>query len=164
MNEEEKRRLIINRSGLVPTPHKLLASGLTLFFWGIWAYLCLPLLTVFAWVAGIHIVYSHFGVEEQIQELVHLSAIYLLIVFGMGTALLGWAAIEYFRFKNVRRRVDPLPVEVEDLSREFNLPVHRIAAWQSARRLVAHHDAAAVLCDAEILDKPDLPRTGTDPG
>lgn len=141
MNRREKPRykLILNMPDLVPRHKKIGSSIFTVIFWGLFAYLWMPLITLLAWALGIRQSYNEVFYITELSNFKHLALIYSTIVIAMGGALLLWALQEYLRFRNVSRRREPTEVEPHELATYTGIAEDNIVSGQSARRLMAHH-------------------------
>lgn len=141
MNRRKKPRykLIINMPDLVARHKKIGSSIFTIIFWGLFAYLWMPLITLVAWSLGLRRSYDEVLYMAELNNFMHLAFVYSMIVLAMGGALLLWALQEYLRFRNVNRRREPIEVEMHELATYTGIDESDIATSQLARRVLAHH-------------------------
>jgi len=75
---------------------------------------------------------------------------YAVIVAVNAVLLLAWAQYNRVRFRGKDRR-RPMPgVTLDDFAAMYDVQVAEIAAWQSARILVVHHDETGKLTAVEM--------------
>jgi biofilm PGA synthesis protein PgaD len=146
------KNLIFEKPALAPLPQRIGWTFFTAFFWMVWVYLWLPLITLGLWAAGAYAYggYIDHNVAHELRQLGHTAFVYTTVVCFLGGSLLLWARIEFLRFHNVHRRSKPVPVTVEELAAYAKLPVAELALWEGARRVVAHHDAHGHVIYGEI--------------
>ncbi len=135
--------LIIEKPLLVPAPSRFGWALVTGFFWMVWVYLWLPLLTVVAWLSGINLFGKLAGqtAAHELREFGQLVVIYAAVICIMGGSLLTWARIEFLRFRNVNRRSRPEPVSIVEVAQYAGVPVEELSRWAQSKRVVIHHDA-----------------------
>ncbi len=137
--QEQTNPLILNKPHLVAPLTKFVSALVTIVFWGFFVYLWWPLLTLIAGMLGYHSI-NELTYAADMLNVRHLTVSYALIVIALSGSLLLWAAIEYFRFRNLNRRRWPFAVAVADLASYSKLPEPELAQLQTERRMVAHHD------------------------
>ncbi|MBS0308757.1 MAG: poly-beta-1,6-N-acetyl-D-glucosamine biosynthesis protein PgaD [Proteobacteria bacterium] len=137
------KQLIFEKPSLAPLPNRIGWTFFTAFFWMIWGYLWMPLVTLILWAMGVmaYVGYGEYNVGQEWQQLGKTMLVYLAVIATLGGSLLGWARIEFMRFHNVNRRTRPEQVSTEELAAYANLPATDLAEWKNARRVVAFHDA-----------------------
>jgi biofilm PGA synthesis protein PgaD len=149
------KALIFKDPSLASLPQRIGWAFFTAFFWIVWVYLWLPLITIALWALGIEGFYRYFFEGSLSQELARITRVainYTTVVCVLGGSLLLWARLEFLRFRNVSRRLRPHQTSADELARFARLPAHDIAVWQAARRVVAHHDDHGKLLGAEVLE------------
>jgi biofilm PGA synthesis protein PgaD len=136
-----KRPLIIERPDLQTLTRRYGYASLTLIFWVAYLYLWLPVVSLLAWWLEAYLVY------DQMIVLCGVTALYEGVRYYLGTILLifvvliGWAVVNYLRFRGLDRRRAPEPVTIEQVSEDFSVPVEILKNWQEAKSLTIHHDA-----------------------
>lgn len=149
------KKLIFEKPSLSPLPHRIGWTFFTTLFWMIWIYLWLPLITLGLWWLGFDFYDKHF-LEISLAEwtsIKNLAIVYVCIVIFLGGSLLAWARTEFLRFRHVRRRLRPAPVEVAELAAlALKVSVKKMTELSSARRIIAHHDEHGKFLDAELLE------------
>lgn len=137
------KKLIFEKPSLAPLPHRIGWGFFTAFFWMVWVYLWMPLVTLAFWATGL-IAYGGYldnNFYAELSELEHTAFYYSVVVCILGSSLLLWARIEFLRFHKVNRRSRPVAVVTAELAEYAKLPVHVMENLKHARRVTAHHDA-----------------------
>ena len=136
------KTLIFEKPHLSPLPNRIGWAFFTAFFWIIWVYLWMPLITLVIWSLGFKFYDATFlhNTRSELIDLRNLFVLYLSIIVTLGGSLLLWARTEYMRFRNVHRRTRPLAVSVEELAQFANIPPARMNELSTVRRMTAHHD------------------------
>jgi len=101
------RSMIIDRPDRQSRGHRIGFGLITLFFWLIWIYLWLPLITAFAWYLGFER-FRHVFVElEGFDGLLEVLGTYFTILQLIVVVFLGWSLYNQHRFggKDQRRLV-----------------------------------------------------------
>lgn len=128
--------LIIDQPDLKSRPLILGEGVLTIFFWGFWFYLWLPLVSLLAWWLGYQIFY------RQMVELGGFSGfIEQLNIFGSGVALVSgamaiWSFYNLKRYGSYNRRNRFLETDMDALAETFSIPVQKLPQIQQAKRIV----------------------------
>jgi biofilm PGA synthesis protein PgaD len=148
--------LIIDRPALVPVSTRLGWGLVTVFFWAVWIYLWMPLVTLTAWSLGIYRAYSELSWQGEMMELRRLAGLYLIVAGALGGSLLLWAFCEYMRFRNKNRRTMPLTTQLQDLAVYTGLHVQQLASWQTRRCVIAEHDEHGALLSLADLSVEEL--------
>jgi biofilm PGA synthesis protein PgaD len=132
--------LVIDRPDLQPPAMRALYSAMTVALWTFYVYLLLPLATLLAWYVGYSAVYEEMMMRRGWEALVELIGWYSLIVLIMGLIQVGWASINWARFRGARdrRRLRERQVDME-VEKMFLIDTTEFPAWQDARRIVVHH-------------------------
>jgi len=137
--QEQTNPLILNKPHLVAPLTKVVSALVTIVFWGFFVYLWWPLLTLVAGMLGYHTI-NELSYAADMFNVRHLTVSYALIVMALSGSLLLWAAVEYFRFRNLNRRRWPSAVALADLASYSSLQESDLQQLQTERRMVAHHD------------------------
>lgn len=147
-------QLIYTDPSLSPLPQRVGWAMFTAFFWMMWVYLWLPLITIGLWALGINSVFTQLepNARREFAELGRLVPWYALVVLIMGGALLLWARLEFMRFHNVSRRSQPHAVPVNELADYTGHSADEVNSWHGARRMIAHHDMHGHLLKVDLLD------------
>lgn len=148
------KALIFKDPSLAPLPQRIGWAFFTAFFWIVWIYLWLPLVTIALWALGIEGFYHYFfegSLKQELARITRIAVDYSIVAGLLGGSLLLWARVEFLRFRNLSRRLRPHRTSADDLARFARLPAQDIAGWQAARRVIAHHDDHGRLLRAEIL-------------
>ncbi|MGV8898091.1 MAG: poly-beta-1,6-N-acetyl-D-glucosamine biosynthesis protein PgaD [Burkholderiaceae bacterium] len=146
--------LIFEKPSLAPMSNRIGWAFVTAFFWFVWVYLWMPLITLCLWALGFDAFSDYFQgrSSHRMEEMKHLFVIYLGVIAVLGGGLLAWARTEFIRFRDVHRRTRPLPTQVEELASFAQVATATMVDLAAARRMVAHHDVHGSFLTAEILD------------
>jgi biofilm PGA synthesis protein PgaD len=143
---------VIERPELQRPVLRALSGVLTLAFWSLYLYLLLPLGTLLAWYVGYVAVYEEMVMRRGWEALVELIGWYSLVVFIMGLIQIGWASINWARFRGTRdrRRLRERHVDIE-VGKMFMMDTIEFPAWQDAKRMVVrHHETEHRIVAVEI--------------
>ena len=158
LNSRTMKTLIFEKPSLSPLPNRLGWAFFTAFFWIVWVYLWMPLITLGIWALGFEAIGSYFqpNSKSELGKMKHLAIQYLSVIAVLGGSLLVWARIEFMRFRNVNRRTRPVPTQVEELASFAQVATETMADLSSVRRMLVHHDEHgkflyAKVCNDEIL-------------
>ncbi|MDH5507807.1 MAG: poly-beta-1,6-N-acetyl-D-glucosamine biosynthesis protein PgaD [Anaerolineae bacterium] len=134
------KSLIIDRPELQSPMQRYGFGGVTLLFWLIYVYLWLPMLTLVAWVLGFTRIFDEMVIEGGYAALARVLLIYLLVILVIGSIYLGWARINYVRFRGVERRKTQERVSDQELADHFSVSLDTLNHWQQAKSLFITHD------------------------
>ena len=143
--------LIIDQPDLKSRPLILGEGVITIFFWGFWFYLWLPLVSLLAWWLGYQIFY------RQMVELGGFSGfIQQLNVFTSGVALVSgaiaiWSFYNLKRYGSYNRRNRFLETDMDQLADTFSIPVKKLPEIQQAKRIVF------IFAEDDSIKEVDLP-------
>lgn len=148
------KQLIIEKPSLAPFPQRVGWAFFTVLFWMLWIYLWMPLITILAWAMGIGAYEEYFRNDggSQMHQLGHIAMIYTSVICALGGGLLLWARVEFLRFENITRRVEPITVTPEEIAEYAALPVQEIETWRNSRRVAARHDEHGRFIGAKAMD------------
>lgn len=122
---------------------RALWSLVTLLAWLLWLYMWLPLLTLVAWLAGLHTAWLELSVADHGSQVADLLAI-------LGDALVcamifaAWAYYNQARFAHrTRRRKEPAPVALAEEALALDVDPHeaQLLREQQHSTLVFDRDA-----------------------
>jgi biofilm PGA synthesis protein PgaD len=112
-------KLIIDTPKLQSLRLKYTSTVLTMFFWIIWFYLWVPLITLFGWWFQIDTIQHNMvtlgGYRAFLEELPSL----LTSIIILSSSLAIWGAYNFIRFKGVERRKALHPVTQYELLATF---------------------------------------------
>jgi biofilm PGA synthesis protein PgaD len=149
------RPLIIDRPELVPVRSRVTFGALTIVFWLVWAYLWSPLLTLAGWGVGLYLGYTNLAPDFRAGRIWPILLSYLAVIVALGALLLGWASIQWARFRTVDRRAATDPVSAAELAVhpliQVGLDESSLLRWQRSRRLVVTHDEHGRVTGAEEI-------------
>lgn len=153
LHGKNMENLIFEKPSLAPLSNRVGWAFFTAFFWMVWIYLWLPVITLGMWMLGFGIYGDYFlhKSSTQVGNMKHLFVLYLSVIAVLGGGLLAWARTEFVRFRNVNRRTRPLPTEIKELADFAHVRPETMAQLVTVRRMVVHHDTHGKFLRAEIL-------------
>jgi biofilm PGA synthesis protein PgaD len=107
---------LINRPDRVGRVRHTVLRLATAVLWAFYAYLWVPLLTLVAWLLGIHTVYQRLYLEQNAVDPFVLASL-PVIALVCAVLLIGWAEYNRVRFADAderRRRGDVTETAVDD--------------------------------------------------
>jgi len=151
--DSSSRPLIIERSELQGKGQRVIYGGITLGFWLLWVYICLPLVSLLAWALGFNLLYTQMVLYGGYDGLLRVLGLYLLIIAILGGSLLLWAFYNYFRFRGVERRRASQVVNIDRQCARLGLKPAHLMQWQMSKRLVVHHGSRCNIIGVETKYK-----------
>jgi poly-beta-1,6-N-acetyl-D-glucosamine biosynthesis protein PgaD len=151
-------KLIFDEPASRSLPTRLGWICATALLWALWISLWAPLLALTAWPLGS----INFGIAGSYLQfplaltMIGVESVVLVLaacVSISSSGLLLWSCLNYLRFRNTNRRRRLLPAQLEELADYSSLLSEKMAAWQKARRVIAHHDEHGRLLEAEVLHR-----------
>lgn len=131
--------LIIERPDLQSWPRLLGSRLVTAAAWVIYVYLWLPMLTLLAWLAGIGIAYQQMIEYGGYQIALDMWTTFAIAILMLGSALLVWARINFYRFRGPDRRVAIGITDRDRLATEFALSPDQLGQLERCRRVRIDH-------------------------
>lgn len=133
-------RIIIDKPELQAPAKRALFSALTAVLWSFYIYLLLPLASLIAWYVGFTTAYEEMVMRRGWEALLTLLGWYSLVILLIAIAQVGWALINWARFKGKRdrRRLREREVDMA-VEHMFMMDTAPHADWRAAKRLVVHH-------------------------
>jgi biofilm PGA synthesis protein PgaD len=135
------RSLIIENPELQSNAHRFGWSSVTFFFWILYIYLWLPLITLVAWWVGAKLFHIQIVALQGYAGVIDKLGLYSAIILIISAILIGWAKIERFRFKDSVRRIDNTTVPVVDVAKRFNLHEGQLTHLRGKKSVIVHFSA-----------------------
>lgn len=154
MSKHDGDELIIERPDLQGWPLVLGSRLITAAMWCLYVYLWLPLLTLLAWAIGIEAAYAQMATLGGYRIAAELWGFFATVILVMGGVLLGWARINFYRFRGPDRRQLPGRTGSARMAADFGLAPDRLSALQTCRRARLDHHPDGSLLWAEIDAEP----------
>jgi biofilm PGA synthesis protein PgaD len=145
-HQEPEHPDIIYRPDLLPRRRRVIFSGMTLFAWGIWVYLFLPLISVLAWWVGIDLFMDYMLVPEERTYFVTLS-IYLVVIAGAGLIIFAWSRYNQLRFQGHDRRAHVPAVSDQMTRARFRIDEHSLDQIHASKVMVLDLDQDGHICE-----------------
>jgi len=133
-------RFIIDRPDLQSMTQKYGFGSLTLLLWVAYLYLWIPLVSVMAWVIGVHLFHHHVIERGGLRQLALDLRQYGVVVCVMVAVYLAWAVSNYLRFRHTRRLGNAPEVTRAMLAGHFNVEEAEVERLQSLRICEMSHD------------------------
>ncbi len=144
--------LIIESSHRQGKVRKFVQGGLTLFFWGVWIYLMLPLMGPLMAIAGLD--HSLFGSAEPGS---YLKFLFLILLF-IGLVMLSmelWVIYNIFLHRRGHRRESLNIVYRTQLARHFGVSPRELADWHRSEQMIVRLTKYGKIYDVEVNDAPE---------
>lgn len=154
MNNHNGDELIIERPDLQSWPLVLGSRLVTGAMWGLYVYLWLPLLTLLGWALGIDSAYEQMVKLGGYQIVLGLWLFFAAVILIMGGLLLGWARVNFYRFRGPDRRQLPGLTDGALMAADFGLEAHQQSTLHSCRRARLDHHPDGSLRRVEINPEP----------
>ncbi|MFZ5492923.1 MAG: poly-beta-1,6-N-acetyl-D-glucosamine biosynthesis protein PgaD [Pseudomonadota bacterium] len=156
MNQHNGDDLIIERPDLQGWPLVLGSRLITAAMWVLYVYLWLPLLTLLAWAIGIEAAYEQMVALGGYRIAAELWAFFATVILIMGGLLLGWARINFYRFRGPDRRQLPGRTDSAKMAADFGLAPDQLSALQTCRcaRLDHHPDSSLRHVELDAVPYP----------
>ncbi|MGH9893214.1 MAG: poly-beta-1,6-N-acetyl-D-glucosamine biosynthesis protein PgaD [bacterium] len=132
--------LVIDRPELQARGQRYGYAAITLIFWFVYLYLWQPLIGLVLWAFGLGLAYHEMVGQGGYLGLVRLLGVYGLIILVLAVVYLGWALINYYRFRGVERRNAQTIVSLQESAEFFGVEPEELSAWRAQRSLVLRHD------------------------
>jgi biofilm PGA synthesis N-glycosyltransferase PgaC len=116
---------------------------LTVIFWGLWAYLVTPLLSLLLWSGGIYLAYDRMADLGGYERFATQLGYYGAAVAAMAAALALWVAWNLRRYgppQRNRRTRQPSAVSEHDLAEATRLPLDEVRRLHAVRSIQLHFD------------------------
>jgi biofilm PGA synthesis protein PgaD len=118
-----KSGLIIERPELQTMTQRYGWKSVTFFFWMLYIYLWIPLITLLVWFVGVKLFHINMIELNGYASLVEKLGLYSAIIIMISIILIGWAEVNRMRFKNKFRRLDNDELSVAEVAKKYNLDV-----------------------------------------
>lgn len=154
MNGRNGDDLIIERPDLQSWPLILGSRMVTALMWGLYVYLWLPLLTLLGWALGMDSAYEQMIALGGYQIVLGLWLFFAAVILIMGGLLLGWARLNFYRFRGPDRRQLPGLTDEPQMAADFGLEAHQHSILHTCRRARLDHHPDGTLRRVEINPEP----------
>jgi len=142
-----KNPLIIEKPELQTITQRYGWSSVTFFFWILYIYLWIPLITLVAWLVGAKLFHLNMIQLKGYEGLVDNLGLYSLIIFLISVILIGWAEIERIRFKDKLRRLESSDVTVDEIAKKHNLQEHQLIELRQKKSMLVHFSDKGIISE-----------------
>ncbi len=138
---------------IIESPHRqgvvrrVFQGGLTLFFWGLWIYLMLPLVAPLVAAAGVE--HSLFVSAEPVDYLKFLFPILLFVGVVMLSMEL-WVIYNIFLHRRNNRQEPFSIVYRSQLASHFGVSPHKLAGWHRSEQMTIRLTEHGKVYDVEV--------------
>lgn len=145
-----KTPLIIERPELQSPARKTLSSIITSLAWSLWIYLWLPLLSVLAWGAGIHLMVVEVFLPEKTEDLKELLRL-VMFVIAAAAVVIAWSQYNLRRYGKRNRRQRIPNVDDATLARYYEITPEMLTKLRNNRLLTLDYcsDHQPVIVDED---------------
>jgi biofilm PGA synthesis protein PgaD len=144
-------RPIISRPEAQSIIQRLTSGTLTILAWAVWIYLCFPLITVGAWLLGVHFTYGQLTAGPPINTVLFV----ILIAFLCSIIVASWASYNYIRFGKRSRRMSQKPISHSAIGKAFGVhDPETLSLLSQERRMNLYFDQTGLLIRVEALGVP----------
>ncbi len=163
--QQAGQRHLFIESPVVEKSRRALEYGLTAVFWGLWAYLVMPLLSLMLWYAGIFLFTDRMITLGGYQAFADQLLQYTAVIFVMGLMLALWMTWNLLHYgRHDRRNVAPRPVTTVQIGDAMHLDTDCVTALQASRAIALHFNDARCPVIDEVIDGPGPAPCATRPG
>lgn len=132
--------ILIKRSYRQRPGRRALYGLLTFFAWLVWVSLWLPLITLLAWLFGLHTSYIELFVRNHASGWHELLQVGLLSLLCTGIVV-GWSTYNWWRFRGLDRRRGRHVVAMAAMAEALGVKHGTAIELRSARRIALSFDA-----------------------
>ena len=139
--------LIIDSPHRQGTVRRIVQSGITLFFWGVWGYLMLPLAASLMTLVGIEL-----ALVASVAPKEYLRFIFPILLF-IGVVMLSmelWVRYNIFLYRRGNRRHPPDIVYRTALARHFGVSPRELADWHRSAQMTIRLTEQGKVYDVEV--------------
>ncbi|MCC6209165.1 MAG: poly-beta-1,6-N-acetyl-D-glucosamine biosynthesis protein PgaD [Gammaproteobacteria bacterium] len=145
-----KRPLIIENPELQTLRQRYAFAALTLFFWVLWFYLWIPVISLLAWLFGAERFYQAMIVNSGLDTLLDLLGLYSVVILVMGAILSSWAWYNQIRFRGREKRRASPSVTADEIQSFFALRTEQLDLARYAKHVVIEHDEDGKVKDVRV--------------
>lgn len=132
--------LIIEREDLQTKAQRLGWFSLTFIFWALYVYLWLPVITLIVWWLGYKTTEYQMLDMGGLKSLGNVINFYLFVILLLSVLLIGWARMEFVRFKDKRQRKGQPLVTPQEMANFLNIDTALLTQLHSQKRLTILFD------------------------
>lgn len=128
-----KRPPIIQQPTLQQARKRYAYSLVTMFAWGVWVYVWLPLVSLAAWLLGFRQTWVHVFLSDNPSLETLLS--YLGVTLLLGGGLILWGRYNLHRFRGIDRRKATERAGTGEFTVRFDLPAEGVYGLRRSQRV-----------------------------
>ncbi len=156
----EHRHMFVENA-VIAGSRRAIELVLTMVFWGLWAYLVAPMLSLLLWFAGIYLFTDRMITLGGYEAFARQLGTYTAAVIGMCAVLLGWVLWNQRRYggQRNRRTVHPPHLSESEVSRAMVLTMDCVGALRRSQTVALHFDEAGHPVIDQLSADPGAPCT-----
>lgn len=150
-SRSSQHQLIINSPSILRVRDRFTDAGLTLFFWALMLYLWQPVLSMLAWLFQGYVFFHHMISLSGYGGFAKAALGYFQIIFLSNIALLTWARLNMWRFRNKDRRATRSMPTTSLLEHclYFNVEPQQVEQWRNYRCMTVFFNNDGSIKDAQ---------------
>jgi biofilm PGA synthesis protein PgaD len=133
---------IIQAPELLTARERARDTVVTAAMWGLYLYLWLPLISLFAWVLGFELAYDIMMRAGGAHDLGSILVVYGVIIGVIFVVVTAWSLINRVRYRGFNRRLLGRPVADEAIADFFGVDAATLPKLRNARRVRLDFDSA----------------------
>jgi len=135
------QRLYINAPELLTAPERTRDTVFTAIMWGVYLYLWLPLISLFAWLLGFDFAYEVLAREGGLDGIAGILLAYGIIILVILAAVICWSLGNLWRYGKLVRRSATREVSIEEIAEYFDVDSEIVKELQSIPSVSIDFDA-----------------------
>ena len=116
----------IHAPELLTQPQRARDTVVTAAMWGVYLYLWVPLISLFAWLLGFEFAYDVMIRTGGARNLLSILFAYSIVIGVIFVAVTVWSLVNRLRFRGVNRRKFSESVADEDLLDQFHVTIDQL--------------------------------------
>ncbi len=141
LSDRRTRELIINRPEKASRSRRIRDYFLTILWWSVWIYLCLPLATILLWVASARRFSDKFIANDGLGSFLAFIPKFAAANLLISGSLVLWALYNWGVYSRLERRKERSIVPLGQIADDFGLTKRDLLDWSEAKVIRAFHDA-----------------------
>ena len=135
------QHLYINEPELLTGPERTRDTVFTAVMWGVYLYLWLPIVSLFAWLLGFEAAYEVLIRAGGLEEIADILLVYGIIVLVIFDAVTGWSLGNLWRYGKFTRRSSAKGVSIEETAAYFHVDSATVKELRSIPSVSLDFDA-----------------------
>ena len=137
--------LIIENPGWLRWRDRMFHNSILAAIWIFWAYLWLPIITIFAWAGKVWFTWDQMVEKNGLAEFFQLLSTWGWILLALNVIFVIWAIYNYLYFRNLNRRKARPAVSIADVANYHQKDSREIEEWWYAKAMIVQHHENGVI-------------------